>query len=167
MKLKSVNHMYNVLINCLDMKIINITVCDQESSLPIEFNDKRLKINNDGHTLVHRGEMEFKPLLNFKQAHQLFSIALQHAAEDDGLYVQIFYDRKCEDNLHSFVEMKTNTGLIKSRSFYNVNLCYIDLIFTLSGMLIDNLDQFDTEPLPEGEEPKKKRVPRFPLKDLL
>ncbi len=166
MIVQNVSHLYNILLSCLDMKISNITVCDQTTQLPIEFNEKRLKYNANGFTLVHRGELEFNPLCNFRQTTQLFSIALQFASEDDGLYVQIFYDTKLEDGLHSVLEMKTNNGLMRSNAYYNTNLCYIEMILRLSGIQIDNLSAFDIEPPVEEEEPKRKRRPRFPYKDL-
>lgn len=167
MIVQNINHLYNVLLSCLDMKIQNITVCDQTTKLPIEFNERRLKYNANGFTLVHRGEVEFNPICNFRQTQQLFSIALQFASEDDGLYVQIFYDRKAPDGVHSVLEMKTNTGLIVSSEYYNTNLCYIEIILRLSGIVVDNLSMFDSEPPVEDEEPKRKRVPRFPVRDLL
>ena len=77
MKILNVNHLYNLLLTCVDMKISNITVVSQTTTGEIMFNDKTLKYNPNGATLVHKGEVKFDPINNFKQAQQLFSIFLQ------------------------------------------------------------------------------------------
>ena len=123
-----------------------------------------MKFNPNGFTLVHKGEVRFDPLDNFKQAQQLFSIFLQFQEEDEGLYTQMFYDEKnLEGKTRIFV--RTNLGNFISQYYYNISLGYIELILAMSGIMVDNLMEFDAPPVLE-EEKKIRRRPLFPQRDL-
>jgi len=166
MKLLDVNHLYTLILACVDMKINNINVVSQTTKGEIEFNEKPLKYNLHGFTLVHKGEILFDPLNNFKQAQQLFSIFLQFQEEDEGLYTQIFYDEKNELE-QTRIFMRTNIGNYASKYYYNISLGYIELILAMSGVTADNLQEFDFGP-PTNEEPKPTRKRTlFPMRDLL
>ena len=163
MILLNINHLYNTVLSCIDMKIQKTIVISQSTQEEIYFNERLLKYNPNGLTLVHNGEVMFDPLNNFKQAQQIFSIFLQLEEEDDELYTQIFYDEKNGDKTRIF--MKTNMGNFASQYYYNIALGYLELILTLSGIPVDNLMMFDSAP-PVEEEQKRRRKPLFPLRDL-
>lgn len=165
MRILNVNHLYNLILTCVDMKISNTTIISQTTMGEISFNERILKYNPNGFTLVHRGEVKFDPLNNFKQAQQLFSIFLQFQEQDEGLYTQIFYDEKNpEDKTRIF--MRTNLGNYASQYYYNMSLGYIELILAISGIMVDNLSDFDA-PLEFEEEEKKRRRTLFPYRDLM
>lgn len=164
MRLLDVNHLYNTILSCVDMKIRNTIVCSQSTNGEIYFNERMLKYNPNGFTLVHNGEVMFDPLNNFKQAQQLFSIFLQFEEQDEGLYTQMFYDEKnAEDKTRIF--MRTNLGNFVSQYYYNISLGYLELILVMSGIMVDNLFEFDSAP-PVEEEQKRRRRTLFPLRDL-
>lgn len=165
MNLLDVNHLYNTILSCVDMKIKNTVVYSQSQPTngEIYFNERMLKYNPNGFTLVHNGEVMFDPLNNFKQAQYLFSIFLQLEEEDGELYTQMFYDEKSGDKTRIF--MRTNLGNFASQYYYNISLGYLELILALSGIQVDNLMMFDSAP-PVEEEQKRRRRPLFPLRDL-
>lgn len=164
MRLLDVNHLYNTILSCVDMKIRNTIVCSQSTNGEIYFNERMLKYNPNGFTLVHNGEIMFDPLNNFKQAQQLFSIFLQFEEQDEGLYTQMFYDEKnSEDKIRIFI--RTNIGNFASQYYYNISLGYLELILVMSGIMVDNLFEFDSAPPVEEEQKRRKRT-LFPLRDL-
>ena len=164
MRLLDVNHLYNTILSCVDMKIRNNIICSQSTNGEIYFNERMLKYNPNGFTLVHNGEIMFDPLNNFKQAQQLFSIFLQFEEQDEGLYTQMFYDEKnSEDKTRIF--MRTNLGNFASQYYYNISLGYLELILVMSGIMVDNLLEFDSAPPVEEEQKRRKRT-LFPLRDL-
>lgn len=164
MRILNINHLYNLILTCVDMKISNITVTSQTTMGEVSFNERILKYNPNGFTLVHKGEVQFDPLNNFKQAQQLFSIFLQFQEEDEGLYTQMFYDEKnAEEKTRIF--MRTNIGNYSSNFYYNISLGYIELILAISGIMADNLSDFDS-PIILKEEKKRRRT-IFPVRDLM
>lgn len=165
MKILNINHLYNLILTCVDMKINNISVVSQSTRENIYFNERMLKYNPNGFTLVHTGEIMFDPLNNFKQAQQIFSIFLQFQEEDEGLYTQMFYDEKnTEDKTRIF--LRTDIGNFASQYYYNISLGYLELVLSLSGIIVDNLMEFDCPPLVEDEQKRRKRT-LFPQRDLL
>ena len=164
MRILNVNHLYNLILACVDMKINNISVVSQSTRENIYFNERMLKYNPNGFTLVHNGEVMFDPLNNFKQAQQLFSIFLQFQEEDEGLYTQMFYDEKNGlDQTRIFI--RTDQGNFASQFYYNISLGYIELILSMSGIIVENLLEFDSAP-PVEDEQKRRRRTLFPQRDL-
>lgn len=164
MRLLDVNHLYNAILSCVDMKIKNTVVCSQSTNGEIYFNERMLKYNPNGFTLVHNGEILFDPLNNFKQAQNLFSIFLQFEEQDNGLYTQMFYDEKNhEDKTRIFI--RTSEGNFASQYYYNISLGYLELILAMSGIMVENLFEFDSAPPVEEEQRRRKRT-LFPLRDL-
>lgn len=164
MRLLNVNHLYNIILSCVDMKINNISVVSQSTRENIFFNDRMLKYNPNGFTLVHNGEVMFDPLNNFKQAQQIFSIFLQFQEEDEGLYTQMFYDEKnAEEKTRIF--LRTDQGNYASQFYYNISLGYIELVLAMSGIMVENLAEFDSAPLTEEQKRTRKRI-LFPQRDL-
>lgn len=164
MKILDINHLYNVILACVDMKISNMVVISTDTKGEISLNDKVLKYNPNGFTLVHRGEIKFDPLNNFKQAQHLFSIFLQFQEQEDEFYTQMFYDEKnAEDKTRIFI--RTSIGNFASQYYYNISLGYIELILAMSGIVVENLCDFDAPPVLEEE--KKRRRPLFPVRDLM
>lgn len=165
MRLLDINHLYNLILTCVDMKISNITVTSQTTRGDIYFNDRVLKYNPNGFTLVHKGEVEFNPLMNFKQAQQLFSIFLQLQEEDEELYVQMFYDEKDTlDRTRIFV--RTDTHNFASQYYYNISLGYLELILAMSGIMVENLRDFDCESIISNDDKKTRKRTLFPQRDL-
>lgn len=167
MRIIDINHLYNTILMCVDMKINNITVVSQSTQGEISFNERTLKYNPNGFTLVHKGEVKFDPLMNFKQAQTLFSIFLQFQEEDEGLYTQMFYDEKnMEDKTRIVVRAEVNgqSTMFASQFYYNISLGYIELILAISGIMVDNLMEFDFPPV--LDEKKIRRRPLFPQRDL-
>lgn len=166
MRVIDVNHLYNIILNCVDMKINNITVVSQTTRGEVSFNDRVLKYNPNGWTLVHKGEIKFDPLNNFKQAQQLFSIFLQIQEHEEGFYTQMFYDEKnYEDKTRIVVRTGYDNGIYASQYYYNISLGYIELMLAISGIIIDNLYEFDA-PLISEEEKKTRKRTLFPQRDL-
>lgn len=165
MKILNINHLYNLILACVDMKINNITIVSQSTREQIFFNEKMLKYNPNGFTLVHNGEIMFDPLNNFKQAQQLFSIFLQFQEEDEGLYTQMFYDEKnLEEKTRIFI--RTDSGNFASQYYYNISLGYLELILAISGIAVENLNDFDSAPPIVDEEKRIRRRTLFPQRDL-
>lgn len=164
MRLLNVNHLYNLILNCVDMKVSNMTIVSQSTRGEIYFNEKVLKYNPNGYTLVHKGEMIFDPLNNFKQAQLLFNIFLEFQKEDEELYVQMFYDEKnLEDKTRIFMRCENQMNFA-SQYYYNMSLGYLELILALSGIMVENLHEFD-QPIIIEEKPLRKRT-LFPQRDL-
>ena len=163
MKLLDVNHLYNIILSCVDMKIRKSIVVSQSTNGEIYFNERMLKYNPNGFTLVHSGEIMFDPLNNFKQAQQIFSIFLQFQEEDEGLYTQMFYDEKNGDKTRIFI--RTDQGNFVSQYYYNISLGYLELILAMSGVMVENLFMFDSAPPVEEEQKRRKRT-LFPQRDL-
>lgn len=164
MKLLNINHLYNIVLSCVDMKVKNITVVSQETKGEIQFNDKVVKYNPYGFTLVHSGEVVFDPLNNFKQAQLLMSIFLKAQEEYEGLYTQMFYDEKDSEE-RSRIFIRTDAGNFVSKYYYNISLGYLELILSMSGIMVDNLNEFDAAP-PVIESKRVRRKPLFPQRDL-
>lgn len=166
MRILNIHHLYNLIMTCVDMRIDNMFVISQTTRGPIIFDERVLKYNPNGFTLVHKGEVQFDPLNNYKQTRILFSIFLQFQEEDEGLYTQMFYDEKDpQDELRTRAFMRTNNGNFASQYYYNISLGYIELILALSGVLVENLYEFDSAPPVEDEKkPRKKTI--FPVRDL-
>ena len=165
MRILNINHLYNLILSCVDMKINNISVVSQSTRENIYFNERMLKYNPTGFTLVHNGEIMFDPLNNFKQAQQLISIFLQFQEEDEGLYTQMFYDEKnAEDQTRIFI--RTNLGNFASQYYYNISLGYLELILAMSGILVENLLEFDCAPPSEEEQKRTRKRILFPQRDL-
>lgn len=164
MKLLNVNHLYNIMLNCIDMRISNITVVSQTTKQDVYFNDKILKYNPNGWTLTHRGEVKFDPLNNFKQAQQIFSIFLHIQENEEGFYTQMFYEEKNSMDQTRII-VKTPNEKYASNYYYNMSLGYIELMMVISGIVVDNLKDFDSEPIIEEEKRTRKRV-LFPIRDL-
>ena len=165
MRVMNVNHLYNIILNCVDMRIDNITVVSQTTRGDVSFNDKVLKYNPNGWTLIHRGEIKFDPLNNFKQAQQLFSIFLQIQEHEEGFYTQMFYDEKNTLGQTRIV-IRTGREVYTSQFYYNISLGYIELMMSISGIVIDNLAEFDIMPVLEDEEKKTRKRTLFPQRDL-
>lgn len=167
MRILNINHLYNLILVCVDMKINNITVVSSATFGPISFNERVLKYNPNGFTIVHNGEVKFDPLINFKQAQTLFSIFLQFQEEDEGLYTQMFYDEKNhEDKTRIFIRTICDGEPVNfaSQYYYNISLGYIELILAMSGIMVENLMDFDSPPV--IEEKKTRRRPLFPQREL-
>lgn len=164
MRVMNVNHLYNIILNCVDMRINNITVVSQTTRGEVSFNDRILKYNPNGWTLIHKGEVKFDPLNNFKQAQQLFSIFLQIQEHEESFYTQMFYDEK-NMNDQTRIVIRTPNGNYTSQFYYNISLGYIELMMAISGIVIDNLKEFDIEPISEEEKKTRKRI-LFPQRDL-
>ena len=166
MRILDINHLYNMILMCVDMKISNITVVSQSTRGEISFNDKVLKYNPNGFTLVHNGEIKCDPLNNFKQMQTFFSVFLQMQENEEGLYTQMLYDEKCpydENKVRIFI--RTNLGNYTSQYYYNISLGYIELMFAISGIMVDNLYEFDTPPVLEEKKVRKRTL--FPIRDLI
>jgi hypothetical protein len=168
MRVKDKNHLYALLLPCIDMYVNNMIVTNQTTRQEVYFNERLLKFNPDGHTLMHRGEVEFDPLNNFKQTQIMFSIFLKMQEEDEGLYTQIFYDEKDpQDEFRTRMFMRTNQGNFASQYYYNISLGSIEMILALSGIVVENLVEFDSAPPVMDEEKKTRRRILFPQRDLL
>lgn len=163
MRLLNINHMYNLLLTSVDMQVENINIISSTTRGPIYFNERALKYNPYGFTLVHKGEILFDPLNNFKQAQTLFSIFLQMQENEEGIYTQIFYDEKLKSEEKTRICIKTNIGNFNSKFYYNISLGYIELILIMSGIIVENLHEFDTLPITDE---KTRRRPLFPIRDL-
>lgn len=164
MRILDVNHLYNMVLQCVDMKINNITIFSQSSKGEVSFNDRVLKYNPNGFTLVHKGEVKFDPLMNFKQAQQLMSILLKLQEEDEGLYTQMFYDEKDSSGEKTRIVIRTNMGVYTSQYYYNISLGYLELIFVLSGIPVENLMEFDNPIIIEEKSTRTRTL--FPQRDL-
>lgn len=165
MKALNVNHLYNMILSCIDMRISNIRIVDNETKQNVVINERALKYNPNGFTLVHRGEIQFDPLNNFKQAQQLFSIFLQFQEQDGEFYTQMFYDeRDPNDEEKIRIFLRTNVGNYASKYYYNMSLGYIELILAMSGIIVDNLSDFDFR-IVTGEKKRKRNL--FPQRDLI
>jgi hypothetical protein len=105
----------------------------------------------------------FDPLNNFKQAQMLFSIFLQFQEEYEELYIKMFYEEKnAEEKTRVFVRGELEN--YASQYYYNISLGYIELILALSGIMVENLFEFDAPPI--TEEQNKRRRTLFPQRDL-
>ena len=168
MRITDRNHLYALVLSCVDMYVDNLTVTSQTTRTPVFFGEKMLKYNPYGCTLVHRGEMEFDPLNNYRQTQVLFSIFLKMQEEDEGLYTQIFYDEKDPlDEFRTRLFMRTNNGNFASQYYYNISLGSIEIILALSGIMVENLFEFDSTPPVMEEEKKTRRRTIFPQRDLI
>ena len=166
MRILNVYHLYNLIMTCVDMKVSNMIVTSQTTRGPVMFDERMLKFNPNGFTLVHKGELEFDPLNNYKQTRILFNIFLNFQEEDDGLYTQMFYDEKDpNDEFRTRAFMRTSNGNYASQYYYNMSLGYIELILALSGIMVENLHEFDSAP-PVEEEKKTRKRTIFPQRDL-
>ena len=163
MRILNINHLYNLILACVDMKINNISVVSQSTRENIFFNERMLKYNPNGFTPVHNNEIMFDPLNNFKQAQLLFTIFLKFQEEDEGLYIKMFYEEKnAEEKTRVFVRGEQEN--YASQYYYNISLGYIELILALSGIMVENLFEFDAPPI--TEEQNKRRRTLFPQRDL-
>ena len=168
MRVTDRNHLYALVLSCVEMHVNNLTVVNQSTRQEVYFNERLLKYNPYGHTLVHRGEIEFDPLNNYKQTQIMFSIFLKIQEEDEGLYTQIFYDEKDPtDEFRTRMFMRTNQGNFASQYYYNISLGSIEMILALSGIQVDNLIEFDSAPPVMDEEKTVRRRTLFPQRDLL
>ena len=168
MRVTDRNHLYSLVLSCVDMCVSNMTIFNQSLKQPVFFNERLLKYNPYGHTLIHRGEVEFDPLTNYKQTQILFSIFLKIQEEDEGLYTQIFFDEKDPtDEFRTRMYMRTDQGIFASQYYYNISLGSIEMILALSGIVVENLFEFDSAPPVMEEEKKTRKRILFPQRDLL
>ena len=110
-------------------------VIDEETFETVVLNGKRMRYSPDGRShALYRTDAIFNPIENRKQANDLFKLFLTKEEEDNGFYCKSYYDKRDEtDEQKSAVEMRTDDGVLRSDTYYNECLRYIDLMMQISN----------------------------------
>lgn len=119
-------------------------IIDQDTGNLIQYNGKNLKYTEESQSIL-RSEMEFNPIENPKLMSHLFSYYTNKIHEEDGRYVNIYYSVQDNPNTKKgaieLKEEKENISM-KSASYNNDSLKYMDLILQLNGE-DSNLAEYD------------------------
>lgn len=121
-------------------------VVDQDFGNVIMFKGKSLKASNDPlrEPFIGRNDIFFDPVNNFKLMSGLFQYYIQKLSNLEGRYFNIFYPVQLPSG-KTYIEIKENMNPIRSGSYFNPCIAYIDLIFRLNGEEYD-LSVYDSMP---------------------
>lgn len=110
-------------------------VVDEETLETVVLNGKRMRYSPDGRShALYNTDAIFNPIENRKQANDLFKLFLGKEEEENDFYCKTYYDKRDkEDEQKSSVEMRTDEGILRSESYYNECLRYIDLMMQISN----------------------------------
>lgn len=126
-------------------------VVDQQTDSLLQVKGKSLRFPLDGSVRLSKGEMEFDPLNNQTLANNLFGFYIQNRLSDNG---NVYVSNYCtvaspDDKDKGILEVKTETGTIKSGEYYRDSLKYADMMMRMNGTPNVDLSEFDQKPQPK------------------
>lgn len=126
-------------------------VVDQQTDSLLQVKGKCLRFPLDGSVRLSKGEMEFDPLNNQTLANNLFGFYIQNRLSDNG---NVYVSNYCtvaspDDKDKGILEVKTETGTIKSGEYYRDSLKYADMMMRMNGTPNIDLSAFDQKPQPK------------------
>lgn len=118
-------------------------VVDQDDGNVIMFKGKSLKVslNEYKQPFIGRNDILFDPITNFKVMSNLFSYFIHKTSITEGRYFNIFYPVNLADG-RTYIEIKEDNQVIRSGSYNNPCIAYIDLVFRINGEAYD-LSMYD------------------------
>ena len=144
-------------------------IIDQDNGNKLQFKGKYIKSSD---APIGRNDVKFDPLNNVNMMGNIFSYFTNKITEEEGRYVDIFYQNQPEKNapgsmtvkIHNrvfddecceFIEdgpvSSADVEIIESKKYVNTALQYADLILNISGDTMTDLSEFDKK-----EEAKKR-----------
>lgn len=116
---------------------------DPETGTVLSYKDKPLKFANEN-TFVRKGEALFDPLSNPNMMNQLFSYYTTRLNEEDGRYIELYYqDSGSKDSSKGVIKCREGQTIHSSGEFYNDSVKYADLIAELNGDIGKDFSKFD------------------------
>lgn len=116
---------------------------DQDFGTFVFFNGKHIKAKRNGiEPFINKHTVYFDPVGNVKFMRQLFQYYINKINQLDGVYFPVFFPIFNQENRTGCIEMKNEEGSFRSEYYHNETLRYIDMIFRISGEILD-LRQFD------------------------
>lgn len=128
----------------LDVNSLN-NVVDQDYLTVLTYETKILKYSLDGvpFPINYFTSYYFNPLFDVKLMDYLFKYYLGKLDNLDERAFSIFYPVNSKDGT-GYIEIKeTNGNIYRSKSYRNICLRYIDLLFRISGEEKVDLSQYD------------------------
>lgn len=137
----------NKLLNIIGLSVMNNTIYDEDTYSYLDYNGGKLKLTNDG--FFHIRDFVFDPIHDVEQVKYLFTVFTCKEEKDNGLYIQslginnivnanntvTLEDGYTVTPIKYRLHVDTNEGSMDSLAYYNMSLCYIDIIFRLSGIM--------------------------------
>lgn len=116
---------------------------DQDFGTFVFFNGRYIKAKLNGvEPFINKHTVYFDPVGNVKFMRQLFQYYMAKIQRVDNRYFSVFYPIFNQKNGSGCIEVKNENECYKSEYYYNESLRYIDIIFRISGEILD-LSKFD------------------------
>ncbi len=118
---------------------------DQDFGTFVFLNGKYIKAKLNGvEPFINRHTIYFDPVGNVKFMRHLFQYYMTKINKLDNKYFSVFYPIFNQENGTGCLEVKNENEYYKSEYYYNESLRYIDIIFRISGEVVD-LRMFDSK----------------------
>ena len=149
-------------LNKIVMEEIGLTinsqnkVIDQDTRTQIKFKDKNVKYSSQNAVTLGHSDMLFDPVSDRGLMTSLFGYYADKLEEEGECSVSIFYEKQDDDG-KTYLESKTDKGVITSKAYHNSNLTYIDTIKQLNGESNVDLSDYDTDPLEDTKKSKRRK----------
>ena len=120
-------------VNKLIMDEIGLTVnnkniiIDQDTRESITYKDKNMKFSSLNSVTLGHSEMIFDPGSNKNLMTSLFGYYADKIENEDEGYVSMYYEKPSSDG-KNILEVKTDKGTLRSKSYNNESLLYLDVI---------------------------------------
>lgn len=117
---------------------------DQDLGNVIMFKGKTLKVNLGGQRqpFIGRNDILFDPVNNYKIMSTIFAYYVQKLTNLEGRYFNIFYAVPLPSG-KTYAEIKENMKVIRSGTYFNPCIAFIDLVFRLNNEEYD-LSAYDS-----------------------
>lgn len=136
----------NKLLNVLGLGVMNNCIYDEDTYSYLEYNGGKLKLSRDG--FFHIRDFIFDPINDIEQSKYLFTVFTCKEEKDNDLYIQslgmnnivnsnntVDIDGKTVTPIKYRLHVDSSEGSMDSIAYYNISLCYIDMIFRLAGII--------------------------------
>ena len=134
------NEINSMLLQALGYEVDSTgCIVDQESNTTLMYRNRYLKyVDGSSYIPMHSRDLIFDPSVNRGLSEQMFTEFMHKEEIDNGLYMHIYYSSIDPINqMNTYVEAIVENGngalrkIIRSGSYFQVSLCYIDLILTM------------------------------------
>ena len=118
-------------------------VYDQDTRQPLLFKDKNMKFSSQHNVALSGNDMVFDPANNKGLMSSLFDYYTQKLEDEEGIYVSGHFEESGDDGKMS-VTLMIDNNQIKTNSYSNNSLSYLEAIKILNGSENTDLSQYDS-----------------------
>lgn len=131
-------------------------VYDQDTRQPILFKDKNMKFSSQHNVALSGNDMVFDPANNKGLMSSLFDYYTQKLEDEEGVYVSGHFEESTEDGKMA-VTLMMNNNQIKTNSYTNNSLSYLEAIKRLNGSQDTDLSEYDSDRKQKAPTKRKKK----------